>query len=104
MSVSPWARIEANTHSAAMLKRRSFAAIESASTSSEKVIVATPLGPNQAMKARVGASGKWKRPVTTSIEPAGTWYSAEKYHQDYLQKNPGGYTSHYNRPIKFGTE
>ena len=29
------------------------------------------------VKARVEASGKWKRPVTTSIEPAGTWYSAE---------------------------
>ena len=47
--------------------------------------------------ARVGASGKWPRPVTTSIEPAGTWYSAEKYHQDYLQKNPGGYTCHFMR-------
>src|ERR1700716_435992 len=31
------------------------------------------------VEARVGASGKWKRPVTTPIEPAGTWYSAEKY-------------------------
>jgi len=47
--------------------------------------------------ARVNASGKWKRPITTSIEPASTWYSAEQYHQDYLQKNPGGYTCHYMR-------
>ncbi|HEX8850773.1 MAG TPA: peptide-methionine (S)-S-oxide reductase MsrA [Gemmatimonadaceae bacterium] len=47
--------------------------------------------------ARVNASGKWKRPITTSIEPASTWYSAEKYHQDYLRKNPGGYTCHYLR-------
>ncbi len=31
--------------------------------------------------ARVGASGKWARPITTSIEPAGTWYRAEGYHQ-----------------------
>src|SRR5262252_5185714 len=31
--------------------------------------------------ARVQASGKWKRSVTTSIEPASTWYSAEGYHQ-----------------------
>ena len=29
------------------------------------------------VKARVEASGKWKRPITTSIEHAGTWYSAE---------------------------
>ncbi|HEY5452914.1 MAG TPA: peptide-methionine (S)-S-oxide reductase, partial [Polyangia bacterium] len=38
-----------------------------------------------------------KRPITTSIEPASTWYSAEDYHQDYLRKNPGGYTCHYMR-------
>ena len=44
--------------------------------------------------ARVQASGKWKKPITTSIEPASTWYSAEKYHQDYLKKNPGGYSCH----------
>jgi methionine-S-sulfoxide reductase len=47
--------------------------------------------------ARVAASGKWKRPITTSIEPASTWYDAEKYHQDYLRKNPGGYTCHFMR-------
>jgi peptide methionine sulfoxide reductase MsrA len=29
--------------------------------------------------------------------PAATWYPAEEYHQDYLQKNPGGYTCHYLR-------
>ena len=49
------------------------------------------------VKARVQASGKWQRPITTSIEPAGTWYSAEGYHQDYLQKNPHGYTCHWLR-------
>jgi methionine-S-sulfoxide reductase len=49
------------------------------------------------VKARVEASGKWKRPITTTIEPAGTWYSAEGYHQDYLKKNPGGYTCHWLR-------
>ena len=48
--------------------------------------------------ARVNASGKWARQITTSIEPASTWYSAEKYHQDYLRKTPGGYTCHYMRP------
>jgi methionine-S-sulfoxide reductase len=47
--------------------------------------------------ARLEASGKWRRPITTSIEPASTWYSAEKYHQDYLRKNPGGYTCHFMR-------
>ena len=47
--------------------------------------------------ARVDASGRWRRPVTTSIEPAATWYSAEEYHQDYLRKHPGGYSCHYLR-------
>jgi methionine-S-sulfoxide reductase len=50
------------------------------------------------VKARVDASGKWKRPVVTEIVAASTWYSAEGYHQDYLRKNPGGYTCHWMRP------
>jgi methionine-S-sulfoxide reductase len=49
------------------------------------------------VKARVEASGKWKRPITTSIEPPSTWYSAEGYHQDYLRKHPGGYSCHFMR-------
>jgi peptide-methionine (S)-S-oxide reductase len=46
---------------------------------------------------RAAASGRWKRPVTTSLEPAGEFWPAEEYHQDYLKKNPGGYTCHYVR-------
>ena len=49
------------------------------------------------VKARVDASGKWSRPITTEISEASTWYRAEEYHQDYLQKNPGGYTCHWMR-------
>ena len=30
-------------------------------------------------------------PVTTEIKPAGPFYFAEDYHQQYLAKNPGGY-------------
>ena len=30
-------------------------------------------------------------PVTTEIKPAGPFYFAEAYHQQYLAKNPGGY-------------
>jgi peptide methionine sulfoxide reductase msrA/msrB len=51
----------------------------------------------QAVKARVDKSGKWKRPVVTEIVAAGTFTPAEDYHQDYLQKHPGGYTCHYMR-------
>ena len=45
----------------------------------------------------VDDSGTWPRPVTTEIAPATTFYSAEEYHQDYLQKNPNGYHCHVLR-------
>ncbi len=48
-------------------------------------------------KAEVDASGKWKKPVVTSIVPFEKFWPAESYHQDYLIKNPGGYTCHYLR-------
>ncbi len=34
-------------------------------------------------------------PIVTEITPAGTFYTAEEYHQKYLQKNPSGYCSHH---------
>lgn len=49
------------------------------------------------VKANVDASGKWKNPVVTTIVPAGDFWVAEEEHQDYLQKNPGGYSCHYLR-------
>jgi peptide methionine sulfoxide reductase msrA/msrB len=49
------------------------------------------------VKAEVDASGKWKKPLVTEITPAGPWWKAEDYHQDYLQKHPGGYTCHFVR-------
>lgn len=49
------------------------------------------------IKEMVSHSGKWKNPVVTEIIPAQTFYEAEGYHQDYLQKNPSGYTCHYLR-------
>lgn len=42
----------------------------------------------------VNDSKRWKDPVVTTLEPLSTFYLAEDYHQDYLQKNPGGYTCH----------
>jgi peptide-methionine (S)-S-oxide reductase len=30
-------------------------------------------------------------PITTELAPAGAFYYAESYHQQYLAKNPGGY-------------
>lgn len=40
----------------------------------------------------------WEGRIVTSLEPLDTFWPAEKYHQDYLQKNPGGYTCHFERP------
>lgn len=42
----------------------------------------------------VNKSKRWKDKVVTTLEPLGEFYEAEEYHQDYLQKNPGGYTCH----------
>lgn len=42
----------------------------------------------------VNDSKRWKDPVVTSLEPLRKFYPAEDYHQDYLEKNPGGYTCH----------
>ncbi len=47
--------------------------------------------------ALVNASKRWAHPVVTTLEPLGTFTPAEEYHQDYLMKNPGGYTCHYIR-------
>lgn len=46
---------------------------------------------------KVEASKKWPRPIVTQLVPASKFYPAEDYHQDYLQKNPNGYTCHWLR-------
>ena len=40
-------------------------------------------------EARLGAAGY--PPITTQVEPAGDFWLAEEYHQQYLAKNPFGY-------------
>jgi len=42
----------------------------------------------------VNNSKRWPGPVVTTLEPLTKFYPAEDYHQDYLQKNPNGYTCH----------
>lgn len=51
-------------------------------------------GPEQARVAQeqleaVAASGRWKQPIVTQIEPAPTFWRAEDYHQRYFQKHGG---------------
>ena len=45
----------------------------------------------------VDASGKWPNKVVTTLEPYTRFWPAEEYHQDYLVKNPNGYTCHFER-------
>lgn len=45
----------------------------------------------------VNRSGRWDKPVVTTLEPLATFWNAEAYHQDYLRKNPDGYTCHFSR-------
>lgn len=42
----------------------------------------------------VDDSKRWGAPVVTTLEPFTKFWPAEEYHQDYLQKNPAGYTCH----------
>ncbi len=42
----------------------------------------------------VNDSKRWDAPVVTTLEPFTKFWPAEDYHQDYLQRNPGGYTCH----------
>lgn len=45
----------------------------------------------------VDASKTWPASVMTELVAASKFYSAEDYHQDYLQKNPNGYSCHFWR-------
>ena len=47
--------------------------------------------------AKVAQQGFWQNPIVTQLEKFTAFYSAEDFHQDYLQKNPGGYTCHFKR-------
>lgn len=51
----------------------------------------------QAFIQLVSKSKRWPNPVVTSLEPLTKFTKAEEYHQDYLQKNPSGYTCHWVR-------
>ncbi len=52
-----------------------------------------------AEKVRSEMQKRWPSPIVTELIAAKPFYSAEKAHQDYLEKNPGGYTCHWVRNI-----
>ncbi|MGH7622814.1 MAG: peptide-methionine (S)-S-oxide reductase, partial [Gemmatimonadaceae bacterium] len=37
-------------------------------------------------KSELDKGGRFRRPIVTEITPAGTFYKAEDYHQQYLEK------------------
>ncbi len=45
----------------------------------------------------VDASGLWPGKVVTEVAPVGPFWDAEPEHQDYLERNPNGYTCHFPR-------
>ncbi|WP_010182993.1 peptide-methionine (S)-S-oxide reductase MsrA [Aquimarina agarilytica] len=49
------------------------------------------------MISLVNASGKWNGDVVTTLELFSTFWKAEESHQDYLVKQPNGYTCHFLR-------
>ena len=48
----------------------------------------------------VNDSKKWNSKIVTTLEPFTKFWPAEPEHQDYLVRNPNGYTCHFER---FGT-
>lgn len=46
---------------------------------------------------KVNVSARWPQSVVTTLEKFEKFWPAEEYHQDYLQKNPNGYTCHFER-------
>jgi peptide-methionine (S)-S-oxide reductase len=48
--------------------------------------------------ADVDASGLWPGKVVTEVVAAREFWEAEPEHQDYLERNPNGYTCHFPRP------
>lgn len=54
----------------------------------------------RAVRQRLDAKGVLQGPVVTKLTAAMPFYRAEDYHQDYLQKNPRGYSCHFVRPYE----
>lgn len=50
-----------------------------------------------ASKDKLTQSGIFSKPLVTAITPAGTFYAAEEYHQDYYKNNPLRYKFYRHR-------
>ncbi|MGH3631134.1 MAG: peptide-methionine (S)-S-oxide reductase MsrA [Sciscionella sp.] len=47
--------------------------------------------------ADVDASGLWPGKASTEVTPVGEFWEAEPEHQNYLQRDPNGYSCHFPR-------
>ena len=45
----------------------------------------------------VNEIGRFENPVVTTVALEKEFYDADEYHQNYLKKNPHGYTCHFER-------
>ena len=52
----------------------------------------------KSVMAEITAAGIWGGPLVTQLEPLERFWAGEAEHQDYLQKQPWGYTCHFVRP------
>lgn len=66
------------------------------SDSSQEALAQRVRGTYQTLLSKAGMGR-----ITTAIKPLDTFYPAERYHQDYLTKNPGGYCPDHSTGIKF---
>lgn len=49
---------------------------------------------------QVDDAGHYNNPIVTEVVEAGPFFTGEEFHQDYLEKNPNGYTCHFLRDWK----
>src|SRR5210317_1670874 len=66
------------------------------STQEQKKIIYKVLNAYQDLLSAAGYG-----PIATSVKPIEKFYKAEKYHQDYIAKNPNGYCPDHSTGIKF---
>ena len=53
------------------------------------------------IKSQVQKEWYGGKAICTTVKPAGKWWNAEDYHQEYLENNPGGYECPAQYVIQF---